>query len=66
MLYSRSTDDEPGARSGRRSLRLRAVRVAKHINKAVQIATFAQFLGWILQYCPWRESTHRSQKWQCR
>jgi len=35
--------------------------VARHINKVVQIATFAQFLGWIPEYCPWRESTHRRQ-----
>ena len=35
-------------------LRLRAVRVARHINKAVQIATFAQFPGWIPEYCPSR------------
>jgi DNA-binding protein HU-beta len=43
-------------------VRLRAVRVARHINKVVQIATFAQFPGWIPEYCPSRESTHRRQK----
>jgi DNA-binding protein HU-beta len=36
--------------------------VARHINKVVQIATFAQFPGWIPEYCPSRESTHRRQK----
>jgi nucleoid DNA-binding protein len=50
-----------GRQVGRRSLRLRAVRVARHINKVVQIATFAQFPGWIPEYCPSRESTHRRQ-----
>jgi nucleoid DNA-binding protein len=36
--------------------------VAKHTNKAVQIATFAQFLGWIPQYCRWRESNIQETK----